>query len=118
MAMRRRELIAALGALPAMLARPGRAQQPQPRERTRRIGYLTPASGAPEDVPSVLQVRALVESLRQWGWVDGRNITIDHRSSGAGRERIGATAKALVESRPDVILTIGGQTTAAVLAET
>src|SRR5262245_59422419 len=86
--MRRRELVLSAGA--AMLApRAGRGQQAEPR---RLIGYLTPATGAPEDVLGVAETQALIARLRELGWADGRNITIDHRFSGSGRERIRANA--------------------------
>lgn len=112
--MRRRDLVLIAATLLFSL-RTARAQQ---RERVRRVGYLTPATGSPEDVAGVEQIRALVDGLRQFGWVDGRNIAIEHHFSGSGRERIVATAKELVRSRPDLIVTPGSQTTEAVLAET
>ena len=59
----------------------------------------------------VLQTRALVEGLRALGWVDGRNIIIEHRFSGAGRERIRTNAKELVALNPDVIVSVGGPAT-------
>jgi putative tryptophan/tyrosine transport system substrate-binding protein len=113
--MRRRDLIAMLGVLPIVLPIAGRAQ---PTDRIRRIGYLTGASGSPEDELGVRETRALVEGLRELGWFDGRNIAIEHRFSGIGRARIGAIAKELVAINPDVIVTVGGATTAAVAAET
>jgi putative tryptophan/tyrosine transport system substrate-binding protein len=84
----------------------------------RRIGYLTPATGAPENIFGVLQTRALVDGLRELGWYDGRNITIDHRFSGDARDRIRANAKELVALNPDVIMSVGGPVLAALLAET
>ena len=113
--MRRRDVIALVGALPIVLPVGGLAQ---PTERVRRIGYFTAATGAPDDLFRVLQTRALVEGLRQLGWVDGRNITIEHRFSGRGRERMRKNAKELVALNPDVILSVGGQRLAALLAET
>jgi len=113
--MRRRDVIALVGALPIVLPAGGLAQ---PTERIRRIGYFTAATGAPDDLFRVLQTRALVEGLRQLGWVDGRNITIEHRFSGRGRERMRKNAKELVALNPDVILSVGGQRLAALLAET
>ncbi len=113
--MRRRDLIALACLLPSAAPVVGWAQQ---ADRIRRIGYFTAATGAPDDLFRVLQTRALVEGLRQLGWVDGRNVTIEHRFSGSGRKRIEANAKELVALKPDVILSVGGQRLAALLAET
>jgi ABC-type uncharacterized transport system substrate-binding protein len=112
--MRRRDLVLVAGAA-LVVPRTARAQQ---GERVRRIGYLTPATGAPENIFGVLQTRALVDGLRELGWYDGRNITIDHRFSGDARDRIRANAKELVALNPDVIMSVGGPVLAALLAET
>ena len=112
--MRRRDLVLLAG---AAIASP-RLSQAQQGERVRRIGYLTPATGSPENIFGVLQTRALIEGLRELGWFDGRNITIEHRFSGDGRERIRANAKELVALNPDVIMSVGGPVLAALLAET
>lgn len=112
--MKRRDLFLLVGA--AMIS--ARASSAQPAERMRRIGYLTGATGAPEDILGVRDTRALVDGLRQLGWVDGRNITIEHRFSGSGRNRIQASAKELVALAPEVILSVGGPRLAALLAET
>src|SRR5262249_35105341 len=90
----------------------------QPAERVRRIGYLTPATGSPRDLLGVLQTRTLVAGLRELGWYDGRNISIEHRFSGSGREHIAANARELVGLNPDVIFSVGGPPLAAPLAET
>jgi len=113
--MRRRDLVVLAG---AALAMPRLAAAQQPGERVHRIGYLTPATGSPENIFGVLQTRALVEGLRELGWFDGRNITIEHRFSGDGRERIRTNAKELVALNPDVIMSVGGPVLAALLAET
>src|SRR5205814_10597000 len=60
----------------------------------------------------------LVEGLRELGGFDGRNIAIEHRFSGDGRERIRANAKELVALNPDVIMSVGGPVLAVLLAET
>src|SRR5438876_1169755 len=112
--MRRRDLVLLAG---AALVTP-RMAGGQQGERVRHIGYLTPATGAPEDLLGVVQTRALVEGLRELGWFDGRNITIEHRFSGSGRERIEANAKELIALNPDVIMSVGGLPLAALLAET
>src|SRR4051812_8298158 len=113
--MRRRDFAALLGALPCALPRVGRAQQP---DRIRRLGYITSATGSPENLAGIVQIRAVVDGLRALGWIDGRNIIIDHRFAGSGRERTAAAVKQLVASQPDVILTVGGRVAVAVRAET
>jgi putative ABC transport system substrate-binding protein len=113
--MRRRDLASLLGFVPFTLPLMAHAQQ---AERARRIGYLTPATGSPRDLLGVMQTRAMVAGLRESGWFDGRNITIEHRFSGSGREHITANAKELVALAPDVIFSVGGPPLAALLAET
>src|ERR1051325_3612431 len=113
-AMRRRDLVLLAG---AALTAP-RMSLAQQAERPRRIGYLTPANGSPGDRLGVTQTRALVAGLRELGWYDGRNITVEHRFSGEGRERIRANAKELVALNPDVIFCVGGPPLAALLPET
>jgi putative ABC transport system substrate-binding protein len=112
--VKRRDLLFSAGLLP-FATRTARAQQ---RERVRRIGYFTSWTGSPRAPIGVLETRALVEGLRELGWFDGRNISIDHRFSGTGRERISASARELVASNPDVIVCTGGLHLAALLAET
>jgi putative tryptophan/tyrosine transport system substrate-binding protein len=112
--MKRRNLVLLAGA--AVLASPVvRAQQ---GERTRRVGYLTPATGSPEDLLGVRETRAFIEGLRELGWFDGRNIAVEHRFSGSGRNRTRNNAKELVSLNPDVIVSVGGPSLAALLAET
>ena len=111
--MRRRNLGLLAGAA-ALTPRLATAQQ---RERP-RIGYFISWTGSPRAPVGVAETRALVEGLRELGWYDGRNVTIDHRFSGTGRERIQANAQELVASRPDVIVSVGGLQLAALLAET
>src|SRR5438067_13190409 len=113
--MRRRDLVVLAG---AALAMPRLAAAQQQTERMRRIGYLTPATGSPENIFGVLQTRALIEGLRELGWFDGRNIISEHRFSGDGRERIRANAKELVALNPDVIMSVGGPVLSALRAET
>jgi putative tryptophan/tyrosine transport system substrate-binding protein len=94
--MRRREFIAGLGGAAAWpLA--ARAQQP---DRIRRVGILTGASGG----DAQYRVKAFLEALAQLGWTEGRNLRIDHRSSGSNDpEATRPHAEALVRAAPDVI---------------
>src|SRR5437764_8681813 len=112
--MNRRDFVLLAGA--AGLA--PRLSQAQQAERPRRIGYLTPATGSPRDLLGVRRTRGLVGGLRELRWYDGRNITVEHRFSGSGREHIAANAKELVALNPDVIFSVGGPPLAALLAET
>jgi len=112
--VRRRDLVLLAGAA-VFLSRIVGAQQ---TERMRRVGYLTPVTGSPDNLLGVRQTRALVAGLRELGWFDGRNITIEHRSSGSGRSRTRNNAKELVSLNPDVIVSVGSSSLAALLAET
>jgi putative tryptophan/tyrosine transport system substrate-binding protein len=71
--MRRREFITLLGGAAAWPVA-ARAQQP---ERVRRIGVLT--NLAADDPEGQARITALVQSLQQLGWTDGRNVRIDYR---------------------------------------
>jgi len=112
--MNRRDLVLLAG---AALAQPliGRAQQ---TERVRRIGYFTAATGSPDNAFGVEQTRGLVEGLRDMGWIDARNISIEHHFSGTGREHVRARAKELAALAPEVIFSVGGPQLAALLAAT
>src|SRR5262245_11452240 len=103
--MRRRDFIALVGGLAAWpLA--ARAQQPM-----RRLGVL--ANVGESDPEAQLMVSALHQALAQLGWVDGRNLRIDHRWGAGNPSRTAALAKELIALQPDVIV---GYTTPAVLA--
>jgi putative ABC transport system substrate-binding protein len=112
--MRRRDLVLVAGTA-FLSSRMGRAQQ---GERVRRIGYFSGVTGSPDDVFGVQQTRALVEGLRELGWFDGRNITMEHRFSGSGHERMRSSARELIALKPDVIVSTGGLRLAALLEET
>ena len=101
--MRRREFIAGLASAAAW---PVVATAQQPGGRMRRIGVLNPLNA---DDPSV-QLRIItpfVQSLRQLGWTDGRNVAIDIRSSYPDSDRFRAFAAELVALAPDVLVTYG-----------
>jgi putative ABC transport system substrate-binding protein len=106
--MRRRELLALLGAAAAW---PGgvRAQRP---DRVRRIGVMVVnAEGDPE---GELRVAAFRQDLRALGWTEGRDLAIDVRWRAGEPERARAHAAELVASAPDVIVANGTAALAAV----
>ena len=79
----------------------GEAQQPG---KIRRIGFLavnTPSADKHLD-------EAFKQSLRELGWIEGRNITIEYRSAEGNADRLPALAAELVDSKVDVIVSPGG----------
>jgi ABC-type uncharacterized transport system substrate-binding protein len=90
--MRRRELFGVLGGI-AGLPLIARAQQ----VRVYRLGYLAPAL-----IPHLRD--ALLEALRDLGYVEGRNLKIEYRYG--TEEKLSALADELVKLHPDVIVTV------------
>jgi putative ABC transport system substrate-binding protein len=90
--MRRREFFGVLGGI-AGLPFIARAQQ----ARVYRLGYLAPAL-----IPHLKD--ALLEALRDLGYVEGRNLKIEYRYG--AEEKLDALAKELVALQPDVIVTV------------
>ena len=101
--MRRRELIALLGgaaAAPyASWPLGARAQQRMPV-----IGYLQSAS------PGYFAqfAGAVREGLRENGYIEGQNVTIEFRSAEGHYERLAALVADLIDRRVDVIFAAGG----------
>jgi len=94
--MGRREFVALLGAAAAWpLA--ARAQQPP---KPARIGYLAPASN-----PDLQE--ALRGGLRQHGYVEGRNLTIEYRFALGQPKTYEELATELVRLAPDAIVVVG-----------
>ncbi|MFL6796295.1 MAG: ABC transporter substrate-binding protein [Xanthobacteraceae bacterium] len=94
--MRRREVITLLSGVAAAWPRVVGAQQ---RERMRRIGLLW--SGAPPDKWDA----AFREGLRTHGYVEGRNILLEHRWAEGNQERLPVLAQELAQLPLDVIVT-------------
>ena len=107
--MKRREFITLLGGAAAWPLG-ARAQQ---SERVRRIGVLMylPA----DDPEGQARLAALVEALKQLGWSDGRNLSIDTRWANA--DDIRRHAAELVALAPDVLVGGTGTATAAPLLQ-
>ena len=98
--MRRREFIAALGSAVA-LPIAARAQQTMPV-----IGLLD--SRTPEAFP-MGQHRAMRQGLKEAGFVEGENVTIEYRWGEDRTERVPEFAADLVRRRVAVIATTGGE---------
>jgi putative tryptophan/tyrosine transport system substrate-binding protein len=99
-AVYRRTFVTGLG---AMLAAPLAAEAQQASGR--KIGYLSMAAG-----PSSTS-QAFREGLRNRGWIEAQNITIEYRFAAGNTENSLPFAKELVNLRVDVILAAGNQAT-------
>jgi putative ABC transport system substrate-binding protein len=105
--MRRREFITLLGGAAAWPVA-ARAQQ---AERMRRIGVLYAVTE--DNSEGQARRAAFVQGLQELGWTDGRNVRIDYRWGATDAERGRKYAAELIALDPDVILTAGETTLAA-----
>jgi putative tryptophan/tyrosine transport system substrate-binding protein len=96
--MRRREFITLVGGATAWPLMAG--AQPAPPI----IGFL----GAPSAAPYVKNVAAIHQGLKEAGYIEGTNLTIESRWADGQYDRLPALASELVERRVAVIVTIGG----------
>ena len=103
--IRRREFIFTLGGAAAAWPLAARAQQ---GERMRRIGIILPASS--DDAEYQVRVGALLQELRQLGWIIGRNIRIDTRWTKGDVDDTRKYAGELVALAPDAIVATGNST--------
>jgi len=109
--MRRRSLLGAMAALPAVAQ--AQAQTP---ERMRRLGLLI---GYAENDPEIqARLAAFRQELEKRGWKEGGNLQIDYRFAPAGRKQADVRAKELVTLGPDVLLGNSTPSAAALQAAT
>src|SRR3954453_18316190 len=102
--MRRRRFVVATGA--TMLSLAFRPLAAQPALRTVRIGYLAPAR-----IPHLLE--AFVGGLRDLGYVEGQNLSLEFRFAGEEPQRFDRLATELVKLAPDLIVTVATPATLA-----
>jgi putative ABC transport system substrate-binding protein len=98
--MRRREFIALLGGAAASCPLPSRAQPPG---KLPIIGVLGGATRSAES----LRVAALVQRLRELGWIEGRTVAIEYRWADGRSARLAEIAGEFVRLRVDVIFATG-----------
>ena len=98
---RRRKFLFLLWSAPLAAAVAPRAQA---QEKISRIGYLllTPLSEPPSP-----DRQAFLDGLREFGYVDGKNIQIEYRSAEAEPELLPELAAELVKKNVRVIVTVG-----------
>ena len=98
--MRRREFISLIGGAAASAASPFAARAQQKRPTVGIFGPASPGAWTP-------WTAALVQRLREFGWIDGRNVAIEYRWSEGRSDRMDELAAEMVRLRPDVIVTTG-----------
>lgn len=100
--MRRRQLILNAGAAIA-LPFSARAQQ------TMRpmIGWLS-VFAASESPPQRVNMAAFKDGLREFGFVEGENVSFEYRWTGGHNERFADVASEFVAQRVDLIVAAGG----------
>ena len=79
------------------------AVEAQPAGKVYRIGFLG-ATSAPQYAP---YVEAMRQGLRDLGYTEGRNLTIEYRWADGKYEKLGPLAADLVRLKVDVIVTHG-----------
>ncbi len=103
--MKRRELMLLLGG--AMAWSPARAQP----GKIPRVGYLSP--GSPSDAGRLRRFEALRQGLRELGYVEGQNISLEPRWAEGEYDRYPALLADLVRLNVQVIVAVGGSATKA-----
>jgi putative tryptophan/tyrosine transport system substrate-binding protein len=97
--IRRREFITLLGGAAVGWALAARAQQ---SARMRRIAFLHALA---EDDPEVqARIAAFRQGLETFGWMENRNVHIEHRYSAGDFAQMQAHTAELVSSAPDLIV--------------
>src|SRR5262245_30801791 len=102
--MRRREVISLLGVGVAVWPLTAKAQQ-----KLRRIGVLFVLSAS--DPENQARLAIFTQSLREFGWVEGRNVQFDVRYGDDNAQNIRLIAQELVRAAPDVIFVSGTSAT-------
>jgi putative ABC transport system substrate-binding protein len=100
---RRREFITLLGG--AVVARPVAARAQEATSTIRRVGFLLPGVARTTAVRGLLE--AFREGLKEYGWVEGQNISVDYRFAEGKEDALPGIAAALVQSWLDVIVAEG-----------
>jgi putative ABC transport system substrate-binding protein len=95
--MKRRDFITLLGGAAAAWPLAAGAQP----ARLPTIGFFSAGSAAPLSS----WVAALVQRLRELGWIDGRNLAIEYRWAEGNNERLAEIAAEFVRLKVDVIVT-------------
>jgi putative ABC transport system substrate-binding protein len=96
--LKRRDFITLLGGAAVGWPLAARAQQPG---KLPTIGFLAPTTPSLDS----RRVGAFVQRLRELGWIEGRNVTIEYRWAEGRTERLAEFAAEFVRLKVDVIVT-------------
>lgn len=94
-----------------VLAAPLATAAAQPAEKMPRVGYISP--GSPSDPVRLRRFEIFQQGMRELGYVEGRNLSLEPRWAGNAYDRYHALAADLVRMKVDVIVTLGGAATQA-----
>jgi putative ABC transport system substrate-binding protein len=107
--MKRRQFITIFGGAAATWPLAAGAQQAGKLPTVGFLGTGTPATHA-------LWLTGFVQRMRELGWIEGRNLAIEHRWAEGRSERFAEIAAEFVRLKVDVIVTGGSATLAAMQA--
>jgi putative ABC transport system substrate-binding protein len=96
--MKRRDFIALLSGVATAWPFAARAQQ---SGKIPKVGYLWHAGSAKEEHP---YYEAVIEGFAKLGYVNGRNIVLEHRFPDEKPERFASMAAELIAMNPDVLM--------------
>jgi putative ABC transport system substrate-binding protein len=91
--------------LPAVFLPAGSAAQVQSKSPA-RVGWLWYGSAPAGPLPSI--ETAIIDGLRELGYMDGKTIVFEHRFAEGRPEKLPELAAALVQQKVDVIIGLGG----------
>jgi putative tryptophan/tyrosine transport system substrate-binding protein len=99
--MRRRQFIKLIGGAAAAWPLAARAQQSS--NKIPVVGVLWHAGSAEEED---VYLRVLVKAFNDLGYIEGKNIHLDHRFPAENPDRFRTLARELVDEKPDVIIDV------------
>jgi putative ABC transport system substrate-binding protein len=101
--MKRRQFMTLIGGAAAAWPLAARAQQSS--NKIPVVGVLWHAGSAEEEE---VYLSVLVKAFNDLGYVEGKNIHLDHRFPAENPERFRSLARELVDEKPDVIIAVTG----------
>jgi putative ABC transport system substrate-binding protein len=111
--MKRRDFILGLGGA-ALCSNAARGQQTSPNAQhsttKKRIAYVLTALKV-ENIQSDPNLRVFFDELKRLGFVEGENLIIDRYSAEGRIERHESLAHEVVDTKPDLILSVGAALT-------